>query len=542
MTAKLGTNEAGAAIRWVSSRSLDTKGLVMSTTMEPNERLSNRGGPGAGRIIAIVLGSTIALAGVGALVGAGALGWANATQRDAQGYFSTSTDRFTTSTHAITSDRIDLSSGAGPGEWFSDNDNLATVRIRARTAGNVFVGIGSQADVERYLAGVAHDEVTDVDYRPFRVQYRRSPGTAPPTDPTVESFWVADASGEGTQTLTWAPTGGDWMVVVMNADGAPVVTADVALGVRVTFLGWIVGALSIGGGIAVLIGAALIVAGAATSRRSPDDTGPSAVAAVPSTSGVTQVDGSALRSSPVRLEGQRPGPLNRWLWLVKWVLLIPHAIVLAFLWVAFVVVTFVAGVAIVFTGRYPRSLFDFNVGVMRWTWRAQFYGPSAYGTDTYPPFALGRTPYPATLEIEYPERLSRGLVFVKSWLLAIPHLVIIAIFTSGWSWNRNSGGGAWRATQFGMPGGLIGICAAIAGIVLLIRRTYPVGLFDFILGMNRWVYRVVAYVALMTDEYPPFHFDGGPTEPTAPSPQPSGSLAGANATDDREPALAGSTS
>ncbi len=97
-------------------------------------------GLGAGQIIAIVIGSLLALAGIGSLLGAGVLGWANATQRDLQGYFSTSTQRFATSTYAITSDRIDLNSGAGPGDWFVKNDNIATVRIRAKAEKSVFMG------------------------------------------------------------------------------------------------------------------------------------------------------------------------------------------------------------------------------------------------------------------------------------------------------------------------------------------------------------------------------------------------------------------
>ena len=475
---------------------------------------------GAGRIIAIIIGSLLALAGIGSLLGAGVLGWANATQRDSQGYFSTSTQRFSTSTYAITSDRIDLNSGAGPGDWFINNDNVATVRIRAKVPRNVFIGIGSQSNVDRYLSGVAHDEVTKVNYGPFSASYRRSPGSTAPKAPNDQSFWVAKSTGEGTQTLAWTPTQGAWSVVVMNADAMPAVNANVALGLRVSFLGWIISALSIGGIVALLIGAALIIAGAvrssAPSHQSVPHGPPMAAAAY-----VIDITGHpGRRPSPVRLEGHLTEPLSRWLWLVKWILLVPHLIVLAVLWAAFGVLTVVAGVAILITGRYPRGLFDFNVGVLRWTWRVQFYGPSAYGTDTYPPFSLGQSAYPATLDIVYPEHLSRPLVLVKSWLLALPHLVIIAIFSAGWSWNRNSGNNAWRATQLGYPGGLIGICATIGGIILLIRRAYPKGLFDFIMGMNRWVYRVIAYVALMTDDYPPFHFDGGPSEPPTHEPSP----------------------
>lgn len=206
-------------------------------------------------------------------------------------------------------------------------------------------------------------------------------------------------------------------------------------------------------------------------------------------------------SYPVVVEGRIDEPLNRWLWLVKWLLAIPHVIVLVFLWVAFVVMTVVAGVSIVFTGRYPRAIFDFNVGVMRWTWRVQLYA-FTLANDRYPPFSLGEEPdYPARLDVEYPEQLSRGLVWVKWWLLAIPHYLVVGVFDGGPT------GGI----------GLTGLLALIAGVTLAVKQSYPPSIFEFVMGMHRWGWRVVAYAALMRDEYPPFRLDMGPDEPPAPA-------------------------
>jgi Domain of unknown function (DUF4389) len=213
---------------------------------------------------------------------------------------------------------------------------------------------------------------------------------------------------------------------------------------------------------------------------------------------------------PLRLEGELDSGLSRWLWLVKWVLVIPHVIVLVFLWIAFVVLWLVSLLAILFTARYPRAIFDFNVGVMRWTWRVAFYSYSALGTDRYPPFTLDDVPdYPARLTVEYPQSLSRGLVLVKWWLLALPHYLVVSIFAGGAAAGVNAASDDWAWTS---GGGLTGLLVFIAGVVLLFTGRYPSAIFDFVMGMNRWVFRVGAYAALMTDKYPPFRFDMGAHE------------------------------
>ena len=214
---------------------------------------------------------------------------------------------------------------------------------------------------------------------------------------------------------------------------------------------------------------------------------------------------------PLRLEAQLDAPLSRWLWLLKWLLLIPHFIVLFLLWVGFVALTVVALFAILITGRYPRGIFDFNVGVLRWSWRVCFYTYNALGTDRYPPFTLAEAPqYPARLEVDYPQSLSRGLVLVKWWLLALPHYLVVSVFAGGaWAgWGAANDDWTWAS-----GGGLIGLLVLIAAVVLLFTGRYPRQIFDFVLGMNRWVLRVVAYAALMTDRYPPFRLDMGEHEP-----------------------------
>lgn len=457
-----------------------------------------------GRVVAVVIGVLGALIGLGFVGAGGAAVWAHSTQRDSAGFYNSPTDHLSTAGSAITAD-ADFSDQPTGRDWVLAHF-VDTVRIEATssTGAPVFIGIAPTADVKLFLADVAHDEVTSLSFGPLTTRTRAVGGTQPAGAPGAWGHWVASTSGSGTQTLTWNTTSGRWSAVVMNADASPGVAVAVKAGARTGLL--LPVGLGVGGfGILLLAGASLLmVFGLRRPEQEHVEGGPAW--AVPSS---TTVPVPAMPGAyPARLDGHLDPAVGRWQWLFKWILVIPHVIVLAFLWMAVTVLTVVAGVAILFTGRYPRAIFDFNVGVMRWTWRVSFYAVSAFATDRYPPFSLAHDPaYPADFDVDYPEHLSRGLVLVKWWLLALPHYLVVAVFAGGWGFGWN---GAWRLAS---GGGLVALLTVIAAVILAVTGRYPEPVFDFVMGMNRWCYRVLAYAALMRDEYPPFRFDAGGSDP-----------------------------
>src|SRR5512133_4096316 len=215
----------------------------------------------AGRVILIVLGSIGVLFGVAVLAGGGFLLWADPTQRE-DGYLTTPTERFATPTYALTRTRLEVdTNGAG---WVLNDSWFGKIRIRGESAGGktLFIGIGPEAAVAKYLGPVAHANVEDIDFDPFRVTYLPVTGDAPQGPPTEQRFWAASASGVGTQTLTWTVREGDWSVVLMNADASRGVAAEVDLGAKMSFLLWVAigvllgGALLLGGGVALIVLAA----------------------------------------------------------------------------------------------------------------------------------------------------------------------------------------------------------------------------------------------------------------------------------------------
>lgn len=465
----------------------------------------------AGKIAAAITGVILGLMAMGMIFGGGGLLAAGATQRDADGFFVSPTVELSTDTYAMTTTNIDL--GSQPGDWFPSGSRT-TVRLDVTPRGStaVFVGIGATAEIDAFLDDVPQATVTRFGPGPREVSLDAMAGDSVPTLPTDEAFWVAATQGTDTQTLTWDLERGEWTVVVMNADAGRGVLVEMSAAAKSDLLVPAATGILIGGLLLALLAAFLLVQ---AFRRPAEEPAPSSGMAA--TTGFTRY--------PVRIEGELDSRLSRWQWLVKWVLAIPHYFLLIFLWLAFVVLTVVAGFAIVFTGRYPRSIFDFNVGVLRWTWRVSFYTYGVLGTDQYPPFTLDDVDYPATFDVAYPVRLSRGLVLVKWWLLAIPQYLIVGLLTSGLIWWTTQIGDSGQAIlQIG--GGLIGLLVLVAALALLFTGRYPRGLFDLVMGLNRWVFRVVAYAALMRDEYPPFRLDSGGTEPPATSPPPPSSPAG----------------
>ncbi|GAA1750968.1 DUF4389 domain-containing protein [Kocuria aegyptia] len=500
----------------------------------PRNAPPSRSGPPprmkAGHWVLLILGVVLSLLGLGSAIGGAVLAGADAAQSEDR-YLTGDTERYQTTGYALTSPSVVIDPGEAGMPGVPAVEELASVQVRVTPVipdQEIFVGIAEASDVSAYLQDVPQTSLGNASWSSPGGRglswtdddelLQQPTGTRTPADPTAQDFWATYASGTGTQEITFDLQPGQWSLVVMNTDSTRPVWVDLQAGARTELLGPFGAGLLIAGLIGLVVGLPLLLLGTRglgrdidpATRQDPPRAGTGPGAALAEHPGRNSGAGAGY---PVRVTGFLDQRLSRGLWLVKWLLAIPHYIVLAILWVALIVTTIAAGLAILFTGRYPRSWFVFSVGVLRWSWRVGFYAYSALGTDRYPPFTLAATDYPADLDVAYPARLSRGLVLVKWWLLAIPHLLIVGIITSG----TGTWGAEWdetgRATTTSWGPSLLGLLVLIAAVILLFTGRYRHELFALIVGLNRWIYRVSAYVLLLRDEYPPFRLDQGPVDP-----------------------------
>jgi hypothetical protein len=193
----------------------------------------------AGRIVAIVVGCVLGLLGLGMLVAGIAGTVAYGVGRDDDGFFRTDDINLATPTSAITSDNLDLGGSPGDADWLTDRGDFATVTLDlrpGRVGQEVFAGIGPTDDVTTYLASVAHDRVSDYDDSTSTVRYERHDGSAAPALPGDQTFWVAKVTTAQPGALIWDVQGGDWTVVIMNADASSGVDTTARVGIKIDWL------------------------------------------------------------------------------------------------------------------------------------------------------------------------------------------------------------------------------------------------------------------------------------------------------------------
>lgn len=215
---------------------------------------------GRGHIARLSFGSLCLLAALALFGTAVAAIYGLENNRDSTGYFVTHTHHYQTSSYALSTESLNVGGITGALET-----RLGRLRITvtsSNTAEPLFVGIATTRNANDYLNRVAHDELRNFNFDPFKVDYKRLGVGAPATLPGKQTFWEAQSTGSGTQTLTWPIETGHWSAVVMNADGGRNVSVDAQLAARLTGAWWLVAAFITLGLIALAGGIALIRSGA----------------------------------------------------------------------------------------------------------------------------------------------------------------------------------------------------------------------------------------------------------------------------------------
>jgi pSer/pThr/pTyr-binding forkhead associated (FHA) protein len=189
--------------------------------------------------------------------------------------------------------------------------------------------------------------------------------------------------------------------------------------------------------------------------------------------------GPPLSGYPITLEADYPeGGIARWRPFLHFLMAFPHLFVVGVLALGAFFASVYAAIVIIFTGKYPRGVFDFIAGVLRWQARVNLFANLV--TEEYPPFSLEDEPYPVRVRFQYPERIARWRPFVH-WIMVLPHSFVLFFLQIA---------GA--------------VAVLVAGLSILFTRKYPPGIFNFVVGVQRWQTRVAAFSYVMTEQYPPF--------------------------------------
>jgi hypothetical protein len=215
----------------------------------------------AGKIALITTGIIAALLAAAFLTGAV---WLFNANTDSVGYVVSGEQQVETPGYAFASKDLDVN-----GDWNWLYDRGPKLRVSGESSKPLFIGIARSEEVERYLAGVAHEEVTEFDLETFALTTERQTGATDPALPASQTFWADSVQGTGTQTLEWDGGYGQWSVVVMNADASPGVDADISYGAHIPHLTWIGIGGAIGGGVLVVVAAGLIYLGVRPISRPP---------------------------------------------------------------------------------------------------------------------------------------------------------------------------------------------------------------------------------------------------------------------------------
>jgi hypothetical protein len=222
-----------------------------------------------GRIFAIIFGGLMLLVAFGLLMGGGAILVTQSAVSDQGGYMMTGSVPLKVNSFAIVQSGINIHMDVG---WMMNppSQNIVSIKISATSNSGkpVFIGIATQQYAQGYLNNVGIDKLLTYDWVPNRMggtgtpTYQTIPGGAPSSAPTTQVFWLAQASGTGTQTVTWTPTSGEYWVVIMNADGSSVVDENVQVGAHVAILSWVGWGLLFAGLMVGLAGFAVLYLGA----------------------------------------------------------------------------------------------------------------------------------------------------------------------------------------------------------------------------------------------------------------------------------------